>query len=103
MPDDTRTMGPDDLRAAVAAGILTEAQAAGLMALAQGRAGQRAHMAADDEPFEFFRGFSEIFIALGLKIRLYWIDFIHFISITQTLCALSLSRPPLREFPPPGA
>ena len=70
MPDDTRAMGPDDLRAAVAAGILTEAQAAGLMALAQGRAGQRAHMAADDEPFEFFRGFSEIFIALGLTILL---------------------------------
>ena len=70
MPDDPRRMGPDDLRAAVAAGILTEAQAAGVIALAQGRAGQRAHMAADDEPFEFFRGFSEIFIALGLTILL---------------------------------
>ncbi len=70
MSDEMRTMGPDDLRAAVAAGILTEAQAAGVIALAQGRAGQRAHMAAEDEPFEFFRGFSEIFVSVGLLILL---------------------------------
>lgn len=63
-------VGADDLRAAVAAGIVTEAQAAGVLALAQGRAGQRAQMRAEDEPFEFFRGFSEIFIATGLSIFL---------------------------------
>lgn len=63
-------MTPEDLRAAVAAGILTEAQAAALTALAHSRSGRRASLPADDEPFEFFRGFSEIFIAIGLVILL---------------------------------
>lgn len=63
-------MTPDDLRAAVQGGIVTEAQAAGLTALAQARAGQRAALAAEDEPFEFFRGFSEIFISVGMIILL---------------------------------
>jgi hypothetical protein len=62
--------GPDDLRAAVAAGIVTEAQAAGISVLAQSRAGTRDAQVAEDEPFEFFRGFSEIFIAVGLTILL---------------------------------
>ncbi len=61
MVDVTR----DDLRAAVAAGHLTEAQAADVLALAQVRAGVRV---AEDEPFELFRGFSEIFVAVGLSI-----------------------------------
>jgi hypothetical protein len=61
-------MTPEDLRAAVQAGILTEAQAAGVKALAEDRAGRRARLPAEDEPFEFFRGFSEIFISLGLVI-----------------------------------
>lgn len=59
---------PDDLRAAVAAGVLTEAQAASVLALAQGRSGQRAAMTEEDEPFEFFKGFSEIFVSIGLVI-----------------------------------
>lgn len=56
----------DDLRAAVAAGVLTEAQAARLIALGQSRAGQRTQMSADDEPFELFRGFAEIFVSVGI-------------------------------------
>lgn len=63
-------MTPEDLRAAVAAGILTEAQAASLTALANDRSGKRAALPAEDEPFEFFRGFSEIFISIGLVILL---------------------------------
>jgi hypothetical protein len=63
-------MTPEDLRAAVAAGILSEAQAASLSALANDRAGKRAALPAEDEPFEFFRGFSEIFISIGLVILL---------------------------------
>lgn len=70
MADDARTFGPSDLRAAVAAGVLTEAQAAGVTALANHRAGKRAALPAEDEPFEFFRGFAEIFIATGLAILL---------------------------------
>ena len=66
MTDITAT----DLRAAVAAGLVTEAQAASLAALSQSRAGQRAAMPAEDEPFEFFRGFSEIFVSIGLVILL---------------------------------
>ena len=63
-------MTPEDLRAAVAAGILSEAQAASLSALANDRAGKRAALPSEDEPFEFFRGFSEIFISIGLVILL---------------------------------
>lgn len=63
-------MTPEDLRAAVAAGIVTEAQAASLSALASDRAGKRSALPSEDEPFEFFRGFSEIFISIGLVILL---------------------------------
>ncbi len=58
----------DDLRAAVGAGIVTEAQAANLKALADSRRGHREGLAAGDEPFELFRGFNEIFIVVGLGI-----------------------------------
>lgn len=56
----------DDIRAAVAAGILNEGQAASLLALAQERLGVRDGLINDDEPFEFFKGFSEIFVTVGL-------------------------------------
>lgn len=62
MPDLTR----DDLRAAVSAGVLTEAQAASVAALAAQRlAGAPT---SEDEPFELFSGFAEIFISVGLAI-----------------------------------
>ncbi|OCX61653.1 hypothetical protein BFP70_15205 [Thioclava sp. SK-1] len=57
-----------DLRASVAAGQLTEAQAASILALAQTRAGYRSAMSNEDEPFELFRGFAEIFVTVGLSI-----------------------------------
>lgn len=58
----------DDLRAAVAAGIMSEAQAANLAALADSRRGARENLAPGDEPFELFKGFNEIFIVVGLGI-----------------------------------
>jgi len=58
----------DDLRAAVASGLLSEAQAASLAALADARRGARADLTAGDEPFELFKGFNEIFIVVGLTI-----------------------------------
>lgn len=58
----------DDLRAAVAAGILTEAQAAHLTSLADSRRGARENLSPSDEPFELFKGFNEIFIVVGLGI-----------------------------------
>ncbi|NNE78778.1 MAG: hypothetical protein HKN18_00765 [Silicimonas sp.] len=58
----------DDLRAAVAAGTITEAQAARLIALSEERQGVRAVMRPSDEPFELFRGLNEIFIVVGLTI-----------------------------------
>lgn len=58
----------DDLRASVGAGILTEAQAASLKALADSRRGARENFDPGDEPFELFRGFNEIFIVVGLAI-----------------------------------
>ena len=61
-------IGSDDLSAAVAAGIVTEAQAASLAALSRSRAGAREAIRAGDEPFELFKGFNEIFIVVGLVI-----------------------------------
>ena len=58
----------DDVRAAVTAGTLSEAQAASLIVLAEERAGVRAHLKGLDEPFELFKGFNEIFIVVGLAI-----------------------------------
>ncbi len=56
----------DDIRAAVGAGILDEVQATRLLALGEARLGQRETLAPDDEPFELFRGFAEIFVSLGI-------------------------------------
>ncbi|MBC7143590.1 MAG: hypothetical protein H5U18_15755, partial [Rhodobacteraceae bacterium] len=53
MADEPAIFGPADLRAAVASGLVTEAQAAGITALAHDRAGKRAALPAEDEPFEF--------------------------------------------------
>lgn len=59
---------PVDLRAAVAAGVLSEAQAARLTGLAAARRGARADLTPEDEPFELFKGFNEVFIVVGLVI-----------------------------------
>jgi len=56
----------DDLRAAVASGVLDEVQASKLMILSDQRQGYRANMVGDDEPFELFKGFAEIFVTVGL-------------------------------------
>lgn len=58
----------DDLRAAVASGVISEAQAAALTNLADVRRGVREATAQIEEPFELFRGFNEIFIVVGLII-----------------------------------
>ena len=64
MADLTR----DDIRAAVSAGMIDEAQAASILTLSEERRGVRDHMSGLDEPFELFRGFNEIFIVVGLLI-----------------------------------
>ncbi|WP_299964679.1 hypothetical protein [uncultured Roseobacter sp.] len=69
----------DDLRASVGAGIVTEAQAASLMSLAQSRKGARENLAPGDEPFELFKGFNEIFIVVGLGIlAMGWVGIVAF-------------------------
>lgn len=57
-----------DMRAAVSAGILNEAQAASVLALAQERQSHRQETLAKEEPFELFKGFNEIFIVVGLVV-----------------------------------
>lgn len=58
----------DDLRAAIAAGVIDEAQATSLITLSDQRRGVREHLSGLDEPFELFKGFNEIFIVVGLSI-----------------------------------
>jgi hypothetical protein len=65
---DGAAIALDDLRAGVAAGIVTEAQAATLADLAARRRGALGALAEDDEPFELFRGFNEVFTALGVAL-----------------------------------
>lgn len=62
MPD----FNMNDIRAAVAANILTEEQASRLTVFAESRLGFRDHMQVEDEPFELFKGFAEIFVTVGL-------------------------------------
>ncbi|MEM9783250.1 MAG: hypothetical protein AAF899_12335 [Pseudomonadota bacterium] len=54
-----------DLAAAVEAGVIDEAQAAGVAALARARQARR-----DVEPFAFFRGLNDLFVALGVALFL---------------------------------
>ncbi len=75
----------DDLRAAVGAGTITEAQATSLLTLARNREAVRAGRAPQDEPFELFRGFNEVFIVVGLGIL-----FAGFVGMSE---AISLSTP----------
>lgn len=76
----------DDLRAAVGAGIVTEAQAASLLSLAQSRSGARENLAPGDEPFELFKGFNEVFIVIGLGILATgWIGIITFWIVNDPL------------------
>lgn len=58
----------DDLKAAIAEGILTEDQAARLMAFTRQRQGGEAAYASRDEPFRLFRGFRDFFLAIGLVV-----------------------------------
>jgi hypothetical protein len=68
MSVDTGIISRDDIRAAVQSGIVSEAQAARLIHLADGRRGARENLNIGDEPFELFKGFNEIFIIVGLSI-----------------------------------
>ncbi len=65
---DNAAIETGDIRAAVAAGVLNERQAATLTALAHARRGARENLDPGDEPFELFRGFNEVFIMVGLTI-----------------------------------
>ncbi|MEP2715732.1 hypothetical protein [Pseudophaeobacter sp.] len=58
----------DDIRAAVGSGLISEAQAASLLAMAHSRRGAREDLSPGDEPFELFKGFNEIFIVIGMLI-----------------------------------
>lgn len=62
------TITRDDIRAAVGAGKISEAQAAAITSLSDARRGARENLAGLDEPFELFRGFNEIFVVIGLAI-----------------------------------
>ena len=62
------TVDRDDIQASVAAGTISEDQAAKIIALAEEREGVRQHLTGADEPVELFKGFNEIFIIAGLPL-----------------------------------
>lgn len=57
-----------DISAAVKRGLITEAQAAELMGIADARRQARDQLTPSEEPFVLFKGFNEIFIVIGLTI-----------------------------------
>lgn len=72
LPDETPMAPPmiedKDLRTAVQRGLITEAQAAGLVSIADARRQARQSVEPGEEPFVLFKGFNEIFIVIGLTI-----------------------------------
>jgi hypothetical protein len=62
------TITPEDLRAAVAQGLLSEEQSAQLIGLSEARRAARSGLSAIEEPFVLFKGFNEIFVVVGLTI-----------------------------------
>ena len=62
------TVTPEDLRAAVARGIVTEGQSAQLIALSEARRTAKDNLSPAEEPFVLFKGFNEIFVVVGLTI-----------------------------------
>ena len=56
----------DNIRSALQAGFLNEAQAAWFISNHKTRFGYRDIMSKDDEPFEFFKRFTEIFVTTSL-------------------------------------
>ncbi len=80
-------INPEDLRAAVQRGIVTEAQSAQLIALASARLTAKEGVAAVEEPFVLFKGFNEIFVVVGLTIL-----FIGWVGVA-TLMGLDIEGP----------
>lgn len=76
---------PEDLHTAVRRGLISETQAAGLVALSDARAQARASLSPKEEPFMLFRGFNEIFIVIGLSVL--------FAGWTGLLAAISSDLP----------
>ena len=64
-----------DLDAAVAAGIVTEAQAGALRTFAAHRQPQRTAESANEERFRFMRGFNDFFFAVGIVLLQFGISF----------------------------
>lgn len=64
-----------DVDAAVAAGILTPAQAVALREIAAGRTRERAITHGHEERFRFMRGFNDIFFAVGVVLFVYGLTY----------------------------
>ena len=61
-----RTLSPDELKAAVDAGIIDAAQADKLTAMRSPSAPDIPEMLADEERFRFLNGFNDVFLTIGV-------------------------------------
>lgn len=59
-------LSTDDVKAAVGANIITEVQAAYILRIAHRRQGLISDRVKEDEPFDLFLGFNEVFISVGI-------------------------------------
>ena len=89
MTDLTR----NDIRAAIDAGMITEAQAASLAMRVQARKSERGRIAGY-VPFQLFRGLNELFIVAGLIVL-----FVGIVGFTESIRKLLIDLS-IFEFPP---
>lgn len=83
-------MAPDTVRKAVELGILNTAQAEELSRLALA-SDTSVRLPRDDEPFEVFSGFSDIFIAVGLLLSFTGVGYLTKVMIVRAGGALFMS------------
>src|SRR5579862_7029244 len=80
----------DDLAAGVAQGVITDAQAAALRALAAEREKARAAALGHEERFRFMRGFNDFFFASGVLLFAYGISHFAGSSSIRSLLAAAM-------------
>ena len=80
-----------DLDAAVAAGIVSEAQASSLRELARRRERERAIDLGHEERFRFMRGFNDVFFSIGIILFVggFWYFMLHFAIMAAVVWALA--------------
>jgi hypothetical protein len=80
-----------DIKQAVDAGIINEEQALAISHLQRSRETVKSSISSDDEPFEIYRGFNEIFVTAGLTFTLLALGFLT-AQVVSNIAAFALAH-----------